>query len=136
MQAGLGGPTGVPHMQMDGHCWLSGTGTAVGRHWPYPNGTSCVALNAVTGEVLTSYNANHGGAGQQLADLKYPLHIGTALGLPGRVIILVTGLVPTVLFVTGVYTWWRKRQKRSARLGTLSSPSSHSSPCSGEFLHG
>lgn len=92
---------------------------------PHPNGTSYVALNAVTGEVLMGYNANRGGAGQQLADLKYPLHIGTALGLPGRVIILVTGLAPTVLFVTGVYTWWRKRRKHSARLGTLSSPSSH-----------
>ncbi|MDN5870515.1 MAG: PepSY domain-containing protein [Nitrococcus sp.] len=90
---------------------------------PHPNGTSYVALDAATGEVLMSYNSNHGGAGQQIADLKYPLHIGTALGLPGRVAILVTGLVPTLLFVTGVYTWWRKRQQRSARLSNSPAPS-------------
>lgn len=92
---------------------------------PHPNGTSYVVVDAATGEVLMSYNANHGGAGQQLADLKYPLHIGTALGLPGRAVMLATGLVPTLLFVTGVYTWWRKRLKRSARLANLPSPSHH-----------
>lgn len=89
---------------------------------PHPNGTSYVALDPVTGEVLMSYNAIYGGTGQQIADLKYPLHIGTALGLPGRVLMFIAGLAPSLLFVTGVYTWWRKRQRRNTRLGKLSEP--------------
>jgi uncharacterized iron-regulated membrane protein len=89
---------------------------------PHPNGTSYVALDAATGEVLMKFNANHAGIGQQIADLKYPLHIGTALGLPGRIVMLVAGLVPILLFVTGVYTWWHKRQKRGTQPGKLPSP--------------
>jgi uncharacterized iron-regulated membrane protein len=92
---------------------------------PHPNGTSYVALDVATGEVLMNFNANHAGIGQQIADLKYPLHIGTALGLPGRIVMLVAGLAPTLLFVTGVYTWWRKRQKRDTQLGKLPSPSNN-----------
>jgi uncharacterized iron-regulated membrane protein len=92
---------------------------------PHPNGTSYVALDAATGEVLMRHNANYSGVGQQIADLKYPLHIGTVLGLPGRIVMLVAGLAPTLLFVTGVYTWWRKRQKRSTQLEKLPLPSNH-----------
>ncbi|KFI22468.1 PepSY-associated TM helix domain-containing protein [Nitrosococcus oceani] len=90
---------------------------------PHPNGTSYVALDATTGEILMAHDETRSGPGQQIADLKYPLHIGTVLGLPGRLVILVAGMMPTLLFVTGVYTWWRKRQKRRARLGKSPSPS-------------
>lgn len=76
----------------------------------HPNGTSYVALNTETGEALMVHDAKQSGTGQQIADMKYPLHIGTAAGLSGRILIFLTGLIPTILFVTGVYTWWYRRQ--------------------------
>ncbi|SER76969.1 Uncharacterized iron-regulated membrane protein [Nitrosomonas sp. Nm51] len=78
----------------------------------HPNGTSYVALNGVSGEVLMVHDARRSGAGQQIADMKYPLHIGTAFGTTGRLLIFVTGFIPAILFVTGVYTWWYRRKKR------------------------
>ncbi|PTN13084.1 PepSY-associated TM helix domain-containing protein [Nitrosomonas aestuarii] len=81
----------------------------------HPNGTSYVALNTVTGEVLMNHDAKYSGTGQQIADLKYPLHIGTAAGLPGRLLMFAAGLAPSLLFVTGLYTWWYRRQKPQAK---------------------
>lgn len=85
----------------------------------HPNGTSYVALNTVTGEVLMDHDAKYSGTGQQIADLKYPLHIGTAAGLPGRLLMFAAGLVPTILFVTGLYTWWYRRQKPQTKFAKV-----------------
>lgn len=45
---------------------------------------------------------------------QFPLHSGRILGLPGRILISVMGVVVAMLSVTGVLIWWRKR---SSRLG-------------------
>lgn len=41
-----------------------------------------------------------------------PLHSGRILGLPGRILISMMGLVVAMLSVTGVVIWWRKRAAR------------------------
>lgn len=46
---------------------------------------------------------------------QFPLHSGRILGIPGRILISVMGLVVAVLSVTGVVIWWRKRRARRAR---------------------
>ena len=69
----------------------------------------------MTGEVLMNHDAKYSGTGQQIADLKSPLHIGTAAGLPGRLLMFAAGLAPSLLFVTGLYTWWYRRQKPQAK---------------------
>lgn len=38
------------------------------------------------------------------------LHNGTILGLAGRILVFITGLVPLFLYVTGLIWWWRKRR--------------------------
>lgn len=43
---------------------------------------------------------------------QFPLHSGRILGLPGRILISVMGLVVALLSVTGVYIWWKKRAAR------------------------
>jgi uncharacterized iron-regulated membrane protein len=40
------------------------------------------------------------------------MHSGRILGLPGRVLVSVMGLVVAALSVTGVVIWWRKRRAR------------------------
>ncbi len=57
-----------------------------------------------------------------LADIfiqaQFPLHSGRILGLPGRILISVMGVVVAVLSVTGVVIWYRKaRARRAVRRG-------------------
>lgn len=46
---------------------------------------------------------------------QFPLHSGRILGVPGRILISVMGLVTAALSVTGVVIWARKRRARLAR---------------------
>jgi uncharacterized iron-regulated membrane protein len=41
-----------------------------------------------------------------------PLHLANGFGLPYRIFVCVLGLVITMLSVTGIYTWWKKRRAR------------------------
>jgi uncharacterized iron-regulated membrane protein len=47
------------------------------------------------------------------AQAQFPLHSGRILGLPGRILISVLGLVVALLSVTGVVIWWRKQRASS-----------------------
>jgi uncharacterized iron-regulated membrane protein len=49
-------------------------------------------------------------AGDTLEQWLYPLHTGEAFGLTGQSIILITGLAPLMLYVTGIIRWLQKRQ--------------------------
>jgi uncharacterized iron-regulated membrane protein len=46
---------------------------------------------------------------------QFPVHSGRILGLPGRILISITGLVVAALSVTGVVIWLRKRRARVGR---------------------
>lgn len=46
---------------------------------------------------------------------QFPLHSGRILGVPGRVLISLTGIIVAALSVTGVVIWWRKRAARAHR---------------------
>lgn len=53
-----------------------------------------------------------GSAGDIFMHLQFPLHSGRILGLPGRILISIMGLVVAMLSVTGVYIWLKKRAAR------------------------
>ncbi|MCK1638087.1 PepSY domain-containing protein [Bradyrhizobium sp. 157] len=53
-----------------------------------------------------------GTAADIFVQAQFPLHSGRILGLPGRILISVMGLVVAALSVTGVVIWWRKRRAR------------------------
>lgn len=60
-----------------------------------------------------------------LADIfvqaQFPLHSGRILGIPGRILISLMGLVVAGLSVTGVYLWWHKRRSRRSAFERRSS---------------
>lgn len=77
---------------------------------PHPNGRSFVSVDPYTADVLHVHDWRRTGTGVRVSDYKYPLHIGTAFDLPGRILVLATGLVPVLLLVTGGFVWWRRRR--------------------------
>ena len=53
-----------------------------------------------------------GTAADIFVQAQFPLHSGRIVGLPGRILISIMGLVVAALSVTGVVIWWRKRRAR------------------------
>jgi uncharacterized iron-regulated membrane protein len=69
-------------------------------------------LDGRDGRVITSNRPWHGTAADVFAQLQLPLHGGRILGLPGRILMSLMGLVVAGLSVTGIVIWWRKRRAR------------------------
>jgi uncharacterized iron-regulated membrane protein len=85
--------------QGDGH----GAG-GVGHHELYFDG--------VDGRMLGDRQPWRGTAADLFVQAQFPLHSGRILGLPGRILISLLGLVVATLSVTGVVIWWKKRRAR------------------------
>lgn len=67
------------------------------------------------GSVLAEHSLREGSAGNVFIGWQLPLHSGQAFGTAGRILVLVAGLVPVLLVVTGVVVWRRKRQVEARR---------------------
>jgi len=124
----------------------SATQEAAARQWPEPAGRMFYTQSfGIYGVEFFAPEADHGAGGvghkrlyfdgqdgRYLGDrepwrgtaadifvqAQFPLHSGRILGLPGRILISVMGLVVAMLSVTGVYIWLKKRRarRRSAAL--------------------
>jgi len=66
-------------------------------------------LDALDGRFVGSSEPWKGTAADIFVQAQFPLHSGRILGLPGRILISVMGLVVAMLSVTGVVIWLRKR---------------------------
>lgn len=89
-------------------------GVAFGDHddpwnekWVYLSGDNATPLSTVV--------IGDGTAGDVFLQMQFPIHSGRILGLPGRILIAVMGVVIAGLSVTGVVIWWKKRAGRRAR---------------------
>lgn len=78
----------------------------------HQNGKSFVHLDPRTGEVLLVEDGRTAPLGSRLFSALYPIHTGSSLGLPTRLLTMLTGLAPTLLAVTGIGIWWRRRRTR------------------------
>ncbi|OJW73704.1 MAG: hypothetical protein BGO57_14930 [Sphingomonadales bacterium 63-6] len=72
-------------------------------------------LDGSTGDIIQSTPFAHALPGDKLAALQLPLHSGEIAGMPGRLLICLSGLVVAMLSITGVSIWWRKRGAGSRR---------------------
>jgi uncharacterized iron-regulated membrane protein len=71
-------------------------------------------LDGEDGRILGQREPWVGTVADIFVQAQFPLHSGRILGLPGRILISVMGLVVAALSVTGVVIWWRKRRARRA----------------------
>ena len=76
----------------------------LGNPWLYIDGKS--------GELAAADLPGRGSAGDVFMQLQFPLHSGRILGAAGRVLITLLGLVVSMLSVTGLVIWARKRKVR------------------------
>jgi uncharacterized iron-regulated membrane protein len=59
-------------------------------------------------------------SGEAFLRWQLPLHNGKAFGLAGRVLVCLAGLIPLVLFVTGLRIWYNKRRVKSLVIRSVS----------------
>lgn len=78
----------------------------LGNPWLYVDG--------VDGSLAGAQVPGTGSLGDIFMQAQFPLHSGRILGLPGRILICVMGLVVAMLSVTGIVIWARKRRARLA----------------------
>lgn len=79
---------------------------------------SYVFIDQKSGRVLAIHDVRHSGTGTAIVAWIRTLHDGTIGGLSTRIIAVLAGLTPTILFVTGLLHWRaRHRSVRRARGG-------------------
>lgn len=74
-----------------------------------------VSIDATGARVVGSYDALQAPLLDRLLDAAYPLHNGEIVGWPGRILILVSGAILPVMFITDLLAWRGKRKRRSKR---------------------
>lgn len=85
----------------------------LGSPWLYVNGR--------TGELVGDLVPGTGSMGDIFMQAQLPLHSGRILGLPGRILISLMGVVVATLSVTGVVIWARRRRARAKAVAQLAS---------------
>jgi uncharacterized iron-regulated membrane protein len=83
-----------------------------------PSGDNWAFVDLGSGEITALRLAATSSAGDQFLTWIFPLHTGTAFGMPGRIVIAFAGVVLVGLMISGFYVWgvkWRMRQAFSGR---------------------
>ncbi len=80
-------------------------------------GTRLLAVDPYSSTIEHVVDAKAGSAGDAFMLWMLPLHSGNAFGLPGRIVVCVTGLLCPVLAITGVYLWLKKRRSKAMAQG-------------------
>jgi uncharacterized iron-regulated membrane protein len=72
-------------------------------------------VDQYSGTILYIRDPHRLTAGEKFLEWQYPLHCGEAFGNTGRAFIMVLGLVPLTLYVTGFLRWRQKQQASHMR---------------------
>ncbi|HBC07263.1 MAG TPA: peptidase [Rhodospirillaceae bacterium] len=78
-------------------------------------GPAYAVIDNRIGSLLGLRIPGRGTAGEVFTQIQFPLHSGHIIGLPGRIVISVMGVVVVILSMTGAVIWWKKRGARQVR---------------------
>ena len=84
--------------------------------------TTTVNVDQYTGAVISVRDGRNVAVGNTLLDWMFPLHNGDGLGIFGRILVFIAGLLPAILFGSGTYMWWYKRRAIQRRGQNQCSP--------------
>ncbi|PPK77990.1 putative iron-regulated membrane protein [Methylobacter tundripaludum] len=71
-----------------------------------------IVIDAYSAKVLYQTDQSKRTSGDIFNEWQLALHSGEAFGVTGQIIVLITGLAPLVLYVTGIIRWSQKRRVR------------------------
>ena len=74
-----------------------------------------VFLDQYDARVLAAWDPRRDTVGDTILNWIVPIHDGKAFGLIGRAWVMLIGLVPAILSITGLMRWWQKRPKNASR---------------------
>ncbi|WP_370454219.1 PepSY domain-containing protein [Herminiimonas sp. KBW02] len=75
-------------------------------------GPAALYFDGKNGAYLGNRLPWQGRAADIFLQMQFPLHSGRILGLPVRILISIMGLLVSMLSITGVVIWWKKRKAR------------------------
>jgi uncharacterized iron-regulated membrane protein len=78
-------------------------------------GMTKVYVNAISGELMHVHDRNAETAGDTFLAWQLPLHSGRVFGLIGQIIILLSGIVITIICVTGFLIYLKKAKARDSK---------------------
>lgn len=84
-------------------------------------GHKALFFDSQDGRLLGDWQPWQGTAADIFVQAQFPLHSGRILGMPGRILVSVMGIVVAALSITGVVIWWRKLRARRVRKVRFSS---------------
>lgn len=93
---------------------------------------SYVFVDRYSGDVLAVHDVRRGNIGTRLVSWIRALHDGTVGGMATRVLAVLVGLAPAILFATGLLHWTRRRRARISppvRGGSPRTPRSRGTGC-------
>lgn len=76
-------------------------------------GISGLIYDGASGKLVEEHVHGAGRIGNIVLDAQFPMHSGRLIGLPGRILICISGIVVAVLSATGVLMWARKRRAQT-----------------------
>ena len=71
-----------------------------------------VSIDRTTAEVLYIEDPRTYALPEKLLNSQFLIHFGVGLGWFWKAMVFLSGLLPTLLAVTGVMFWWKKRKAR------------------------
>ncbi|QXV63950.1 PepSY domain-containing protein [Mucilaginibacter sp. 21P] len=80
----------------------------------YPVKTDILMIDQYSGQVVFNSTRDFQPIGKAYINWLKPVHYGSFGGLPTKILALLAGLSPLVLFITGVIIWWPRYRKQSA----------------------
>jgi uncharacterized iron-regulated membrane protein len=75
-------------------------------------GSTVIIFDGDTGTLTRLFLPTGEHAGNTVESWLYALHMARVFGVPYQIFVFVLGLLITMLSVTGVYIWWKKRRAR------------------------
>lgn len=79
---------------------------------PYYTSTSTM-YDQHSGAMLRRTTFARMSGGEKVVALNYDLHVGSLLGLPGKMLAFFASFIAASLPVTGVYIWWGRKNKKT-----------------------
>jgi uncharacterized iron-regulated membrane protein len=81
----------------------------------HPNGLHLIAVDPATATVLSAIPAHEAPLSIRMWEWIYPLHIGTLFGNTNKALVVIAGILPTLMAVTGTLVWWHRRRAKRRR---------------------